>query len=178
MPRPQRAPFARRALLGSLPLSALLLHCAAEPPAPEKREQVRSGIAVTLSDCQASSLVSALTMAAVPGTHTITLKAGCTYSLTAPNNWWYGPNALPPISSNVTIEGNGAIIERASTAPKMRLLFVAGPPTPTPAVGDPWGLARGTLTLRNATLRGGLAAAAAAAATATAPGALAAAAAA
>ena len=32
------------------------------------------------------------------GTNEIELAAGSTYLLTAPNNYWYGPNGLPAIS--------------------------------------------------------------------------------
>src|SRR5207244_583818 len=63
-------------------------------------------------------------------------------------NFWYGPNGLPAISSQITIEGNGATIARDPTAPKFRFFYVSG---------NLSGLAGGTLTLRNVTLRGGVA---------------------
>src|SRR5690348_4802406 len=129
---------ARYALLGYLPLSTFYLHCAAEPPAPEEFGQARSGLSVILADCTSASLAAAITSANTattngdPGPHSIALKAGCTYTLTAPDNFWYGPTGLPPIASDLTLEGNGAIIERSSAmgTPNLRLLFVAGPPTP------------------------------------------------
>ena len=43
--------------------------------------------------------------------NTINLSAG-TYNLLAVNNNWYGPNALPAISSNLTINGHGAVLQR------------------------------------------------------------------
>src|SRR5579884_2194516 len=43
--------------------------------------------------------------------NTINLSAG-TYDLTTVNNFWYGPNGLPAINSNLTIHGNGALIQR------------------------------------------------------------------
>ena len=56
--------------------------------------------------------------------NTINLTAG-TYDLTAANNNWYGPNGLPAITSNLTLNGNGA-------CPCAR--FVAGPKHSLPPV--------------------------------------------
>src|ERR1700722_2419335 len=42
------------------------------------------------------------------GSNIIKLSQGVTYDFTDVNNDWYGPNALPAISSNLTIQGNGA----------------------------------------------------------------------
>jgi hypothetical protein len=50
---------------------------------------------------------------APPVADTLELGSGCTYTLTTVNNSWYGPNGLPPIASDITIEGNGATIIRA-----------------------------------------------------------------
>src|SRR6516164_1708399 len=47
-----------------------------------------------------------------PSRNPIHLAAGPTYTLTTPDNFWYGPNGLPAISSNLTIEGNGATLRR------------------------------------------------------------------
>lgn len=44
-----------------------------------------------------------------PGADTIVL-AGGTYTLSTADNWEYGPNALPPITSDITIEGHGAVL--------------------------------------------------------------------
>ena len=49
------------------------------------------------------------------GTATIMLAAGAMYDLTSVDNYWYGPDGLPAISSNVTINGQGATIERTGT---------------------------------------------------------------
>src|SRR5580658_10376878 len=70
------------------------------------------------------------------------------YVVTAPNNWWYGPNAFPAISSNIYIEGNGATISRQSGAPNFRFFYVSGGFSTIPV---------GTLTLDNLTLQNGLA---------------------
>src|SRR5262249_49525067 len=56
-----------------------------------------------------------------PNGNTINLTAGSTYNLTEINNFWYGPDGLPAITSNLTINGNGATIEHASGAKPFRL---------------------------------------------------------
>ncbi|HUP43584.1 MAG TPA: hypothetical protein VM599_10280, partial [Thermoanaerobaculia bacterium] len=95
------------------------------------------------------------------GADTIELQAGAVYTISAPHNYWYGPTGLPAISSEIVIEGNGAVIERDAAAPKLRLFYVAGSLHPVftpPAPGDPLlDPTPGTLTLRNLTLRNGLA---------------------
>ncbi|CAG0977989.1 hypothetical protein PLCT2_01738 [Planctomycetaceae bacterium] len=90
------------------------------------------------------------------GADTIVVGAA-TYTISAPNNWWYGPTGLPPITSEITIEGNGAIIERSSAGgtPNFRLFFVMGP-FHTGGAGKV-AVSPGNLTLRNLTLRNGLA---------------------
>ncbi|MCI0635459.1 MAG: right-handed parallel beta-helix repeat-containing protein [Actinobacteria bacterium] len=55
-----------------------------------------------------------------PGPDTIELAAGCTYVLTAPLSL---DTALPQITSDVTIEGNGAIITRGH-GPELRFVWV------------------------------------------------------
>src|ERR1700683_4077685 len=39
--------------------------------------------------------------------YTVVLQSGQTYSLDAIDNYWFGPDGLPPISDAVTVEGNG-----------------------------------------------------------------------
>src|SRR5262249_47558186 len=77
---------------------------------------------------------------------TITLAAGTTFTLTAVNNLANGSNGLPVIAANenLTLVGNGDIIERSTAAgtPAFRLFEVA------PGAA---------LTLVNLTLQGGLA---------------------
>jgi hypothetical protein len=98
----------------------------------------------------ATALINAIITAnATPGPDTISLAGGI-YTFSAPHNWEFGPNALPIIQSDITIEGNGATIERAiGPTTKFRLFYVAGN-----SIGS---LAAGTLTLRDLTLKGGLA---------------------
>ena len=102
------------------------------------------------------SLAAAITSANLsPGADLIQLGAHCTYSLTAVDNYWYGPNGLPPIASEITIEGNGATITRSATVP-FRLFFVGADPSnsSTESYVSP---GPGALTLRDLTLTGGLA---------------------
>lgn len=89
---------------------------------------------------------------APPGTTTIIdLTPGFTYSLTTVDKFFYGPNGLPPIASNVIIHGNGATIARdtnpADNTPAFRLFYVSGGLE----------LPAGSLTMDNVTLEGGLA---------------------
>jgi hypothetical protein len=104
-----------------------------------------------------SSLLSAIDSAnTAPGPDTVELGAGCTYRFDRQDNNWYGPNALPPIASDITIEGHGAAIARDPTGRNFRLFFVgADPASPsTPGYVTP---GAGALTLRDVTLAGGFA---------------------
>jgi hypothetical protein len=80
--------------------------------------------------------------------NTINLSPGV-YDLTAIDNYWYGPNGLPPIESNLIIHGNGAVIERdpGTKTPDFRLFYVSGGME----------LSAGSLTMDNVTLQGGIA---------------------
>ena len=70
------------------------------------------------------------------------------YVISQPDNYWYGPNGLPAIASNVTINGNGAVIERAAGAVPFRIFYVSGGFDTLHA---------GALTLNALTIEGGLA---------------------
>ncbi len=79
--------------------------------------------------------------------NTINLTAS-TYDLLNIDNYWYGPNGLPAISSNLTIHGNGAVLQRDSDANgEFRLFYVSGGME----------LSAGSLTMDNVTLEGGIA---------------------
>ncbi len=104
-----------------------------------------------------SSLIAAIKSTnASAGPDTVALGSGCTYALTAVDNNWYGPNGLPPIAGDVTIEGNGSTIARSSSAPAFRLFFV-GADALSAATMNYVSPGPGVLTLRNVTLTGGLA---------------------
>ena len=101
-----------------------------------------------------AGLVSAIITANGNGqADTITLNAdsqpNCTYTLTGINNYQYGPNGLPAITSPITIVGNGAILTRGGGAPNFRFFYVSP---------------GGDLTLANLTLSNGRSGAATAAA--------------
>jgi hypothetical protein len=106
--------------------------------------------------CGASGLASAIAAANSAGGGTLSLASACTYSFSSVSNYWYGPNALPPIASPITIEGNGATIGWDGGATPARLFFVAPDPAATntedfvsPASGA------ASLTLEDVTLAGG-----------------------
>lgn len=86
--------------------------------------------------CKEDALVTAIQDA--ESGDTLTLNSGCTYS----HDTSLSPNALPTINATLTIDGNGATIERSSGAPAFRLLHVG---------------TSGDLTLTDVTLRNGLA---------------------
>jgi hypothetical protein len=88
-----------------------------------------------------ADLISNITQANTASTpQTICLNANATYTFSQSSTWFFGDTALPPITGNITLKGNGATLERAATAPDFRLFGVDG---------------TGTLTLENLTLRGG-----------------------
>ena len=156
-PRPPRSPKTRRTqALGTLGASLFLLAgCGSDMTGGSMETQDPT---VKQVDCADGALTAALAEAGKSDAPTqLELAAGCTYHLLAPDNYWYGPTGLPPIQTRVIVNGHGATIERDGAAPPFRLLFVAGPPTPTPDVAGAWGLRKGSLTLRDVTLRGGIA---------------------
>jgi hypothetical protein len=108
-----------------------------------------TGPTQTFNPTDTPSLISAFQSAADAPSETtiINLQAGTTYTLKAVNNFWYGPDGLPPIESTVILHGNGAVIARDASAPAFRLLYVSGGME----------LPAGSLTMDNVTLSGGLA---------------------
>src|SRR5262249_10305905 len=73
-------------------------------------------------------------------TTTIDLAAQATYTLTQVDDFWYGPDGLPPVDKALTINGNGAVLVRAAAAPAFRFFYVSGGFDGLPA---------GSLTLNN-----------------------------
>ncbi len=100
------------------------------------------------------------------GADTIELASG-DYQVTGADNFWYGPNGLPAITSDITIQGhadgsricrsdgNACIKGSSQAAPKFRLFFVASELTPTSDGTTLSNLSRGTLRLNDLTLSGG-----------------------
>ena len=83
-----------------------------------------------------------------PGGNIIQLQQNETYQLRQVATHWYGPDGLPAVYSNITIQGNGSTIERASGTP-FRFFYVSNA-----KYGK---LPTGTLTLNNLTLNNGYA---------------------
>ena len=121
-------------------------------------------LVTTTLDTGPGSLRDAIALAnVIPGLDTILLATNAVYTFTNADNWWYGPNALPPIASDITIEGNGSTIQCDTNAiylggpnPRLRFFYVGADPS------SPWTTnynspGAGRLTLRNLTLRYGLA---------------------
>ena len=126
--------------------------------ADQEPAAARSTGAVDLSvPCSgAAALISAIDSANSAGGGTITLAAGCTYTLSTPDNYWYGPDGLPAIASTIVIEGNGSTISRAAGAAPFRFFYVGADPNNANTLGytSP---GAGNLTLHDVTLAGGLA---------------------
>ncbi len=95
----------RRATLGAIVLTLL--------PTSASAETFTAACAGTTGN--AASLVAAIDSANANGAaaDAVALGPGCVYTLTAVENYWYGPNGLPAIASDITIQGNGATIARA-----------------------------------------------------------------
>jgi hypothetical protein len=104
----------------------------------------QTAVAATVT-CTVTSLVAGINAAnAVVGGGTVTLPAGCVYTLTAADNTTDGGTGLPVITGNVTVAGNGATITRSTAAgtAAFRVFDVAS---------------AGHLTLQSLTLSNGLA---------------------
>ena len=93
-----------------------------------------------------------------PGPDTIELAEGCTYTFfqaATQGGGWFGNNALPPIASEITIEGNGATLSRQdSVFGTFRFFFVGADPT-RPETLDYVTPGAGKLTIRDLMLKDG-----------------------
>ncbi|QBB70943.1 hypothetical protein ELE36_11615 [Pseudolysobacter antarcticus] len=150
-----RTNLARENLLPRCLLAALLVSVVAITlGAPLTAQATTIGCTGTTGDSHA--LIVAITNAndSASGGDTIDLGAGCTYTFTVADNWWYGPNALPPIASNVVINGHGSTLLASHidgptpiTANAFRFFYISGGLE----------LRAANLTLNNLTLSGGYA---------------------
>lgn len=93
----------------------------------------QTGMTFNIPDGDVTGLIAAINAANTTGGHdTINLAQAGTYTLTAVNNVsnWEGQNGLPIItaSSQITINGNGATIQRSSAegTPSFRLFYNYG----------------------------------------------------
>ena len=105
-----------------------------------------------------STTIAGTCTAGSAGSNTILLPPGQTITLGGIDNFWYGPNALPPIASTIVISGQspGTDIVAShvgdptpTTANAFRFFYVSG--------GLAGQLPAGTLTLSNLSLQGGYA---------------------
>jgi hypothetical protein len=134
----------RRFVRGFLVVTVLALSVVVAP-APAAAASITVGNGCTLADAITAANTDTATggCAAGSGDDTIVLEAGATYTLTAVAdiNGFLGPSGLPAITTTMTIQGNGATIQRDPTAPAFRLIR----------------LDTGSLTITNLTLTGGVA---------------------
>jgi hypothetical protein len=139
-----------RVLPGGVALAAAI---AAFAPAAASGQTFRAACTdgVGDTDSLASAIVAANT---APGPDVVALGADCTYLFEKRDNNWYGPNALAPIASDITIEGNGGAIARDPTAAHFRLFFVGADPG-SPRTDNYVSPGAGVLTLRDVTLANG-----------------------
>ena len=107
-----------------------------------------SSSSISINNGDVAGLISAIQTLNSSGGGTIELAAGGSYPVSAPSDWWYGPNAFPAIRSAIVIHGNRATISRVSGSPKFRFFYVSGGFSTLPA---------GNFTLQNLSLTGGLA---------------------
>jgi hypothetical protein len=78
------------------------------------------------------------------------------FPLSSVHNYWYGPNALPPIASNIVIQGNGATLQVTGLSLVRLRFFYVGADANAPATLGFNTPGAGNLTLQNLTLTGGL----------------------
>ena len=110
--------------------------------------------AVYGSATDTGSCSGATTNSSADSTNTILITNTPTIPLTSIDNYWYGPNALPPIASSIEIDGGGTTLIAQHT----------GDPTPATAnafrffyVSGGMELPAGSLTLYDLVLQGGYA---------------------
>ncbi len=152
---PKRSPNVRRALRALLATSALVVPAVVAPTAARGGSPLTLDISGSCGDgSEVTRLIGAMKTAnAASGAVTILLAKGCTYSLGAVDNALYGPNGLPAVVNDITLEGQGAHLVRASSAPAFRFFMVAGAAAKTAGLVS----TTGSLTLHDLTLHGGLA---------------------
>lgn len=143
MPRdPQGKSEPPRRLRYPILASAISLSLANLLPIPVKAATINvDGSACTLIEAitTANSNTPVTGCTTGSGPDTIVLQNSSVHSLSTVNNSTDGNNGLPSITSSITIQGNGATIERVSGPTYFRLLHIAD---------------TGNLTLNNVTLSG------------------------
>jgi hypothetical protein len=115
---------------------------------------------LTVAAGDVATLIADINAANASGAATTINLTQSTYDFTSANNNTYGPNALPAITGNITINGNGAVLMRDPSLGQntpFRLFYVSGSQTASATGAQATGQATGTLTLNDVTLEGGLA---------------------
>ena len=103
---------------------------------------------ISVANGDVAGLAGAVQAVNAAGVGFIQLASGGSYQVSAPSDWWFGPNAFQAVQSVMYIEGNGATISRQPGAGNFRFFYVSGGFS---------NISTGTLTLQNLTLENGLA---------------------
>jgi hypothetical protein len=115
---------------------------------------------LTVAAGDTATLIADINAANTSGTPTIINLTQSTYDFTSANNNTFGPNALPVITGNITINGNGAVLMRDPSLGQntpFRLFYVSGDQVASATGSQSTSQPVGSLTLENVTLEGGLA---------------------
>src|SRR5262245_32446332 len=73
----------------------------------------------TIANGDTAGLITAINEAnATTEADVIELASQGTYLFNQVDNFWFGPTALPAISSDITIDGNGALLRRNLLGPR------------------------------------------------------------
>jgi hypothetical protein len=108
--------FSKRHLIGGLAAASLAASGFAFFVVPANHASAAT-VAVPCTHNNATdiaTLKAAITAANTTGGQTLSLTAGCTYTLSTVDNTGNEPNGLPKITSHMTIIGNGDIITRST----------------------------------------------------------------
>lgn len=90
----------------------------ATPAAPAHARPLTLNVA-----CRPQALINAVRELNRAGAGTIRLAHHCVYRF---GRRQAGDDALPPITADLTLRGNGAVLERAARAPRLRIVHVTG----------------------------------------------------
>ena len=140
--QPRRTRRTLKAKLATTLAGAALLLALSSTPAMAATINV-DGTVCTLVDAITAAETDTATGGcdAGSGADVLELAANATFTLSVADNFAFGPSGTPLIDSEITINGNGATIERDLTAQETFRIFTVGP--------------QGDLTLNNATVTGG-----------------------
>ncbi|HUB79014.1 MAG TPA: hypothetical protein VMB03_09475 [Bryobacteraceae bacterium] len=111
------------------------------------------GLAIAAANAQSETPFCGFSGAGTP--YNILLPSNTTFTYSTPDNYWYGPNALPPIATAIVIQGNGSTLQVQSGTTRLRFFYVGADPTQAVTLNynSP---GAGRLTLDNLTLTGGV----------------------